>query len=89
VTALWRDSSGKAVSARNNGPLILPASVQLARLDEVIAKAIAARREASENNLFASKAGKELVNAMFELTEVDGLYDLARDVGFFLPGGEQ
>jgi hypothetical protein len=53
---------------------------QAAKLDALIVAAVEARREAERGDLFASHAGHALVNAMFDLTEVSGLYDLADDV---------
>jgi len=80
----WRDRGGNAVGARTIGPVVLEASDQLVKLDAVINAAMAARAEASRENLFASQAGKILVNAMHDLTEVDGLYDKVRDISFEL-----
>jgi hypothetical protein len=50
------------------------------RLEALIAAAGAARSAAGCGSLFASHAGRALVNAAFDLFECDGLYDLAGDV---------
>jgi hypothetical protein len=48
---------------------------------EALSRAIElCRVPAAKNNLFASRAGFQLVNAMHDLTEVDALYDFAEDV---------
>ncbi len=41
---------------------------------------LAAERIAGKDDLFGTSEGHALVNAMFELTGVDGLYGLAADV---------
>jgi hypothetical protein len=55
-------------------------TTQAVKLDAMIAAAVSARREAERGNLFASHAGRALVNAAHDIFEVDGLYDLADDV---------
>jgi hypothetical protein len=48
---------------------------------EALSRAIElCRVPAAKNNLFASRAGYQLVNAMHDLTEVEALYDFAEDV---------
>ena len=56
------------------------AQSQTAKLDALIAAAIAARPDAAVGLLFASQGGKALVNAAFDLFECDDLYRLASDV---------
>jgi hypothetical protein len=78
-------SNGKAVASRGPAPLILVdrfSDPQLGRVDELISALQAARLDASRGNFFASHAGKAAVNAMFELTEIDALYDKVRDISF-------
>ncbi len=51
-------------------------------LDRLIHAASVARDSADDGNLFVSTDGAALINAMFDLTECDALYDLYRDVMF-------
>jgi hypothetical protein len=53
---------------------------QLDKLDALIAAAQRARIAAEHNLLFADRRGLALLNAIFDLVEVEGVYDLARDV---------
>jgi hypothetical protein len=53
---------------------------QLGRLDGLIRAANAARPAARRGLLFASRSGRALVNAAFDLFECDGLYRLGEDV---------
>ncbi len=52
-------------------------AIELAALKRAV---LAAERIAGRDDLFGTPEGHALVNAMFELTGVDGLYDLAADV---------
>ena len=79
----WRDSKGAAVASRGPSPIILVdrfSHPQLAKVDVLISALQAARLDASRGLFFASHSGKAAVNAMFDLTEVDGLYTLQQDV---------
>jgi hypothetical protein len=76
----WRDSNGRIVAARSVGPVVLPASAELAKLDELINAALRARQEASRENLRFSHAGKALVNAAYDLFQTDDLYTLGEDM---------
>lgn len=53
---------------------------QLDKLDVLIAAAQRARIAAEHGLLFADRRGLALVNAMFDLTDCDDLYDLAQQV---------
>ena len=53
---------------------------QHAKLEAAIAAANRALPAASRGELFASRAGAALINALHDLTEVDALYDLAGDI---------
>jgi hypothetical protein len=55
-------------------------NTQLIKLDALIDAASAARSAANMELLFASRSGKRLVNAAFDLFECDELYDLAQQV---------
>jgi hypothetical protein len=61
-----------------------PASSEIAgqvdKLDAIIRTATAARNAASTGDLFASKQGRALVNAAFDLFECDQLYRLGEDI---------
>jgi hypothetical protein len=64
------------------------AARQLARLEALIGAARAARPSAARGMLFASRSGKALVNAAFDLFECDGLYRLGQDVDHELGHGD-
>ena len=53
---------------------------QLEKLDTLIRTATAAREQARQGNLFASIEGVCFLNAIYDLTEVDAVYDFADDV---------
>ncbi len=53
---------------------------QATELDALIIAALKCKWIAGRDDLFGTSEGHALVNAMFELTGVDGLYDLAADV---------
>lgn len=52
---------------------------QLEKLDNLIRAAERCRVAAEHNLIFASRSGVALLNAMHDLTEVDGLYDLEQE----------
>jgi hypothetical protein len=58
----------------------LCAGGQSQQLDALIRAAQAAKRAASHGALFSSFSGLALVNAMYDLTQADGLYDMAGDI---------
>ena len=62
---------------------------QTARLESLIRAAGVARPAAARGLLFASHAGKALVNAAFDLFECDELYRLVEDVEHELGGGDR
>lgn len=53
---------------------------QIIKLNAMIAQALAAQSQATKGMLFASPEGRALVNAMFDLTECNELYELADQV---------
>ncbi len=53
---------------------------QLDNLDALIRTAMRARMDARNGNLFVSRAGFALINALHDLTEIKEVYDLAGDV---------
>lgn len=56
------------------------AASQIEKLEAVIAAAQSARHAAARNLLLASRAGVALLDAIHDLTEVDGVFDFAADV---------
>ena len=77
--------------ARSNGEVLdgAIAGRQTARLETLIRAAGDARPAAACGRLFASHAGKALVNAAFDLFECDELYRLVEDVEHELGGGDR
>lgn len=55
-------------------------STQLEKLDTLIRTATAAREQARREMLFASVEGVCLLNALYDLTEIDAVYDFTDDV---------
>lgn len=51
------------------------------QLEMLITAANKARAAADNNALFESRAGMSLVNAIYDLIEIDAVYDLAGDIG--------
>lgn len=50
-------------------------------LEALIAAATKARDAADRDHLFESHSGRALVNAIYDLIEVDAVYDLANEIG--------
>lgn len=57
---------------------------QLGQIDALVRAALQCRPSARNGLAFASRPGLALVNAIYDLTGVDALYDLAADVAFEL-----
>jgi hypothetical protein len=57
-----------------------PAHSQLEKLEAMIAAAQSARHAAAHDMLFASRSGVALAEAIHDLIEVDGVFDLAGDI---------
>ncbi|HYI40030.1 MAG TPA: hypothetical protein VE053_06900 [Allosphingosinicella sp.] len=78
-------SNGKAVASRGPSPLILvdrTCDPQLALVDATISALQASRLDASRGNFRVSRSGQAAINAMYDLTEVDELYEVARGISF-------
>jgi hypothetical protein len=56
-------------------------SRQRTELEMLITAAAKARDDADRNRLFESHSGRALVNAIYDLIEVDAVYDLANEIG--------
>lgn len=54
---------------------------QRVALENLATAASRARDAADRSDLFASHSGRALVNAIYDLIEVDAVYDLANEIG--------
>lgn len=55
-------------------------STQLEKIDNLIRAAEACRPAASVDQVFGSRRGVALLNAVHDLLELDSIYDFARDI---------
>lgn len=68
------------MSAPQTFPNAQAVSPDLAQLERLIEKAIAAREAVRDGQMLCTVQGQALVNAAYDLFQVDGLYDLAEDI---------
>lgn len=68
------------MSAPQTFPNAQAAHPDLAQLERLIEKAIAARDAARDGQLFSTVQGQALVNAAHDLFQADGLYELSLDI---------
>jgi len=68
------------MSAPQTFPNAQAVSPDLAQLERLIEKAIAARAAVRDGQMLCTVQGQALVNAAYDLFQVDGLYDLAEDI---------